>query len=72
VLILAGLAAFVLLLGTPHVGWNYGCKAGPRFGQSGCKIWDWCEYYGIQGRQVIFPKYGESCSPVRLLPLRWP
>lgn len=67
-LMLSGLAAFVLIVGTPHVGWDYECRHPMRPGQP-CRSVDYCAYYGFQGRRVVFPKYGESCQIIKFLPI---
>lgn len=69
-LMLAGLAGFVLLIGTPHVGWDYECRHPFRPGQP-CKSVSYCAYYGIQGRRVAFPPRGESCRLVTFIRLDW-
>jgi hypothetical protein len=66
----AGAAAFVLFVGTPHVGWDYACTHRPRPGQP-CRSVDYCAYYGIQGRRVVFPASGETCQLITVLPLDW-
>jgi hypothetical protein len=66
--VLAGLVGFVLLVGTPHVGWDYQCRHAV-WGHSGCQSARWCAYYGIQGRTVIWPDHGEHCSLLKFLPL---
>lgn len=65
-----GAAAFLLIVGTPHAGWDYECRAPMRPGQP-CRNVSYCAYYGIQGRRVVFPEYGESCQFVTFLPLDW-
>ena len=69
-LMLAGLAGFILLVGTPHAGWDYECRHPIRPGQP-CRSVSYCAYYGIQGRRVEFPEYGQSCQLVTLLPPDW-
>lgn len=67
--LLAALILAAAVFGTPHVGWNYGCRSPPRYGETGCRIYDWCEYYGFQGRRVMS---GEDCGYlVRLVPVDW-
>lgn len=65
-----GVTAFVLSVGTPHVGWDYSCRYRTRPGEP-CRSVSYCAYYGIQGRRVVFPEYGESCKLITLLPLDW-
>jgi hypothetical protein len=45
-IVLAGIAAFVLLVGTPHVAWDYQCRH-PMQGYGTCRAVSWCAYYGI-------------------------
>ncbi|MFY0311161.1 hypothetical protein ACFMBG_14825 [Leisingera sp. D0M16] len=63
-------AAFVLMIGTPHAGWDYECRH-PMRGPGSCRSVAWCAYYGIQGRRVEFPEYGERCKLITVLPVRW-
>lgn len=70
VLALAGAAAFMMAVGTPHVGWDYQCRHPMRSGQP-CGSVDYCAYYGIQGRRVVFPEDGESCKLVTFLRIDW-
>lgn len=65
-LVCGSAVAFVLAVGTPHVGWDYGCRHPMRPGQP-CRSVDYCAYYGIQGRRVVFPEDGESCKLVTFL-----
>jgi len=67
---LSALLAFVVFIGTPHAGWDYACNYQPRQGQP-CRSVDYCAYYGIQGRRVIFPRDGEHCQVLTLLPPDW-
>ena len=69
-LLLAGLAALVLFVGTPHAGWDYECNHTMR-GPGSCRSVAWCAYYGIQGRRIEFPAYGQSCQLFTVLPLDW-
>lgn len=69
-LVLAGSAGFASFIGTPHVGWEYQCGHATR-GFGSCRSVSWCSYYGIQGRRVERPGYGERCKLVTLLPLEW-
>ena len=69
-LVAAGFAGFVLFVGTPHVGWDYECRNPMRSGEP-CRSVVYCAYYGIQGRRVEFPEYGESCKLVTFLPVDW-
>jgi hypothetical protein len=59
---------FLLLIGTPHVGWDYECRHGMR-GPGTCRAVHWCAYYGIQGRRIEFPDDGQSCKLVTFIPL---
>lgn len=69
-IVLAGASGFVALVGTPHVGWEYQCRhATHGYGQ--CRSVAWCAYYGIQGRRIEIPGYGERCQLVTFLPLDW-
>lgn len=66
-LILAGLAVAAAVFGTPHIRWKYTCRYQSQGG--GCQVYDWCEYYGIQGRRVLF---GDECGRLlKLLPVDW-
>lgn len=69
-LILGGLVIAGALFGTPYVGWNYGCAIGPAYGDTGYRFYNWCEYYGLQGRRVL---HGEQCGGglVTPLPFDW-
>ncbi|MCR9135734.1 MAG: hypothetical protein NXI27_07060 [Alphaproteobacteria bacterium] len=67
-LVFTGAAAFMVIIGTPHTGWEYECRHPMRSGQP-CKSVSYCAYYGIQGRRVVFPQHGESCKIITLLPL---
>ncbi|WP_419907616.1 hypothetical protein [Hoeflea sp.] len=67
-MVMAGLAGFVLLIGTPHAGWDYQCSHKMR-GPGSCQAVSWCAYYGIQGRRIDVPPYGQSCSLIKVLPL---
>jgi hypothetical protein len=68
--ILTGLIAFVLIGGTPHVGWDYQCRHAV-WGTGACQEAVWCEYYGAQGRRVEWPERGERCQLLKILPLDW-
>jgi hypothetical protein len=63
-------SASCLIGGTPHVGWDYQCSHAV-YGYGGCESARWCAYYGVQGRRVIWPEYGEHCSLVKFLTLNW-
>ncbi|MGJ0454223.1 MAG: hypothetical protein ACR65T_13505 [Methylocystis sp.] len=67
---LAGLAAFVVFVGTPHVGWDYECKH-PMRGLGSCRSVAWCAYYGFQGRRIVIPENGQSCQLVGFVPVDW-
>ena len=70
VLALTGSAAFLLVTGTPHVGWDYQCRHPMRPGQP-CRSVEYCAYYGIQGRRIAVPHDGETCRIVTFLPIDW-
>jgi hypothetical protein len=70
VVALGAAVLFVLLIGTPHVGWDYQCRHRVTPGD-GCQDDVYCAYYGIQGRREVFPKGRESCHLVTLLPIDW-
>lgn len=70
ILALSGLAAFGMIAGTPHVGWDYQCRHPMRPGVS-CRSVDYCAYYGIQGRRIVFPDDGETCRVVTFLRIDW-
>lgn len=67
---LAAVAGLILTVGTPHVGWEYGCNH-PVKGLGTCRSVSWCAYYGVQGRRVERPGYGERCEVVTMLPVDW-
>lgn len=69
-LILAVLAGFILFAGTPYAGWDYECRHPFSPGQP-CRSVSYCAYYGVQGRRVEFPEYGESCQLITFIPLDW-
>lgn len=69
-IVLAGIAAFVLLVGTPHVAWDYQCRH-PMQGYGTCRAVSWCAYYGIQGRRVETPELATRCTAVTVLPVEW-
>lgn len=62
----AGTGAFLLIAGTPHVGWDYACRHATPMGAP-CRSAVYCAYYGIQGRRVVFPEPGQRCHLVVLL-----
>ncbi len=66
----SGIAGFVLFVGTPHAGWDYQCRHALR-GIGSCTSVSWCAYYGIQGRRIERPEYGERCKLVTFLPVDW-
>lgn len=67
-LALAGAAGVVLVVGTPHVGWEYECSH-PMRGPGSCRYVSWCAYYGVQGRRIVMPENNQQCSVVTMLPL---
>ncbi len=69
-IMLAALAGFVLIAGTPHVGWDYECRH-PMHGPGSCRSVAWCAYYGIQGRQIAVPRDGRQCGLFKVLPFDW-
>ena len=69
-IVVSAVAGFVLLVGTPHAGWDYQCRHATR-GVGSCTSASWCAYYGVQGRRVERPGYGERCKLVTVLPLDW-
>lgn len=69
-LALIGAVAFVMIVGTPHIGWDYDCHHPMRSGQP-CRSVAYCAYYGIQGRRIVFPEDGESCKLVTFLRIDW-
>ena len=70
VALLAGIAALVVFVGTPHVGWDYICNH-RRYGNEPCRSVEYCAYYGIQGRRLDYPPSGEQCQIVKFLPVNW-
>lgn len=69
-IVVTGVAGFLVFVGTPHVGWDYQCRHATR-GFGSCNAVAWCAYYGIQGRRVMHPEYGERCQLVTILPIDW-
>lgn len=67
-LVLVALLAAGIAYGTPHVAWDYACRHS-RFYNPRCQAFDYCAYYGLHGRRVVFPAPGESCPLVRLMPI---
>jgi len=59
-----------VLAGTPHIGWDYECRGRVKPG-GGCESYRYCEYYGIQGRRVVFPETGETCGLVKFVGVDW-
>lgn len=70
IVILAGMSGFMVMVGTPHVGWDYQCRHAMR-GFGTCESVSWCAYYGIQGRRVVRPEIGTRCQLVTFLPPDW-
>ncbi len=68
--VLIGVGAFGLSVGTPHAGWDYQCRHPMRPGVP-CRSVVYCAYYGIQGRRIEVPKEGERCEVVTFLPPQW-
>lgn len=66
-LALLALAGIVAMYGTPHVAWDYRCYHGKLYNPR-CQAYDYCAYYGLYGRRVVFPEPGEACRLVRLMP----
>ncbi len=69
-LILLALLAVPVTVGTPHVAWDYQCAHSTR-GGGFCQEANWCAYYGVQGRRVVFPPRGETCDLVTFLHVDW-
>lgn len=69
-MILVGIAGFVLFVGTPHAGWDYVCRHPFRYGDP-CRSVLYCAYYGMQGRREVFPPPGETCKLITFLPIDW-
>ncbi|MDJ1008636.1 MAG: hypothetical protein QNJ13_12520 [Paracoccaceae bacterium] len=67
-MIVIGMAGYLLIVGTPHVGWDYECRH-PMRGPATCQSVAWCAYYGVQGRRIAVPRDGVQCSLVKVLPL---
>ncbi|KIC41581.1 hypothetical protein RA27_10110 [Ruegeria sp. ANG-R] len=67
-IVLSGMAGFLLFVGTRHVGWEYQCRHQMR-GFGTCNAVSWCAYYGVQGRREVRPEYGTRCKLVTFLPL---
>jgi hypothetical protein len=70
VVFFGALAVLVLSVGTPHIGSDYECRVPLRPGKP-CPAYFYCGYYGVQGRRVLFPEYGETCSLIEFLPIDW-
>jgi len=66
----AAVTCFVVLVGTPHVGWEYQCRHGMS-GPNTCRSYAWCGYYGIQGRRVVVPPEGQHCRVLTMLTPDW-
>jgi hypothetical protein len=66
--VFVGFVGFVLVIGTPHLGWDYQCRHAV-WGSGSCQEAVWCEYFGVQGRRVIWPERGEHCHLIGFLPL---
>ena len=69
-LVVAGLAGFPLVFGTPYVAGDYRCAHPKRYGAP-CRETISCTYHGIQGPRVVFPGNGRTCSFIKLMPLDW-
>lgn len=69
-MLMIGLAGFILFVGTPHVAWDYQCSHSTR-GGGFCQSANWCAYYGFQGRRVVAPPTGEPCSLITFQPIDW-
>ncbi|TPE48559.1 hypothetical protein [Amaricoccus solimangrovi] len=69
-LVLSILVGYAVFAGTPHIGWTYECRHPKRMGDP-CRYFFSCDYFGVQGRRVIFPKDGETCSLVKIIPIDW-
>jgi len=67
VVVIGGVAA---IAGTPHIGWDYECRGRADPG-GGCESYRYCEYYGVQGRRVVFPERGEHCGFIKMIRLDW-
>lgn len=64
------ITAGVVLIGTPHIGWEYQCRHAMS-GPNTCRSYAWCGYYGIQGRRVIVPPHGYRCGAIKFLRPDW-
>ncbi|MCB1813887.1 MAG: hypothetical protein KDK04_19545 [Candidatus Competibacteraceae bacterium] len=60
----------VVMFGTPHIGADYVCRHERRGGQP-CQSYDYCAYYGFQGRRLVFPVWGERCLLIKWLRVDW-
>ena len=70
-LVMAGaFTGFVLVIGTPHLAWDYQCSH-PMRGVGTCRAASWCAYYGVQGRRIDRPAAGETCDLVKFLRIDW-
>lgn len=66
-LLLLAVVGTIAAYGTPHVAWDYVCYYRTNYG-SGCPAYEYCAYYGVHGRRLVFPERGEACWLIRLLP----
>lgn len=70
-LVLVGaLAGFILTVGTPHVAWDYECGHQMQ-GIGTCRAASWCAYYGIQGRRIDTPEWGQTCDFMKFIRIDW-
>lgn len=63
-------AAFVLVLGTPHLGLNYRCAHRTTYSIP-CREYVSCSYLGILGWQEIRPNAGEFCGVFKMMRHDW-
>lgn len=63
-------AAFVMVIGTPHVGLQYRCGHRTTY-STPCREYLSCWYLGILGWQEIKPRQGEQCGAFRMLTPDW-
>lgn len=67
---LTSVTAFIVIIGTPHIGWEYRCHHG--FTASNpCRSYASCSYFGIQGRRDVIPPGGEPCSLFTMMRPDW-
>lgn len=67
VIFVVAIGASVAAFGTPHVAWDYVCRHAKMYNPR-CQAYEYCAYYGVYGRRVVYPEPGERCLVVKFLP----